>query len=40
MDLNEYNKVKNLNYLEYCDYLQNEYGILLIINGKSITLIK
>ncbi len=25
MDLNEYNKVKNLNYLEYCDYLQNEY---------------
>lgn len=34
MDLNEYNKVKNLN------YLQNEYGILLIINGKSIALIK
>ena len=27
MDLNEYNKVKKFNYLEYCDYLQNEYGI-------------
>ena len=26
MDLNEYNKVKNLNYLEYCDYLQNKSG--------------
>ena len=27
MDLNEYNKVKNLTYLDYCDYLQNKYGI-------------
>lgn len=27
MDLKEYNKVKNLTYLEYCDYLQNKYGI-------------
>lgn len=27
MNLEEYNKVKNLNYLEYCDYLQNKYGL-------------
>ena len=23
----EYEKIKNFNYLEYCDYLQNKYGI-------------
>ncbi len=27
MDLAEYSKVKDLNYLDYCDYLQNKYGI-------------
>lgn len=27
MTLNEYINVKNLTYLEYCDYLQNKYGI-------------
>ena len=27
MDLLEYEKVKQYNYLEYCDYLQNKYGI-------------
>ena len=26
MTLNEYNKIKNLNYREYCSYLQNKYG--------------
>ncbi len=26
MDLEEYNKIKNLTYLEYCDYLQSKYG--------------
>ena len=27
MKKEEYNKVKDMNYLEYCDYLQNKYGI-------------
>ena len=27
MNLVEYEKVKNLTYLEYCDYLQQKYGI-------------
>ena len=27
MNMQEYNKVKNLSYLEYCDYLQGKYGI-------------
>lgn len=27
MNLKEYEKIKNFNYLEYCDYLQNKYGI-------------
>ena len=27
MNMEEYQKVKNLNYLEYCDYLQGKYGI-------------
>lgn len=27
MNIEEYNKVKDLNYLEYCDYLQKKYGI-------------
>lgn len=27
MNLGEYEKVKNLSYLEYCDYLQQKYGI-------------
>ena len=27
MNICEYNKVKNYNYLEYCDYLQKKYGI-------------
>lgn len=27
MELNEYEEIKNLNYLEYCDYLQKKYGI-------------
>ena len=27
MDIFEYEKVKNLKYLEYCDYLQNKYGL-------------
>lgn len=27
MNLKEYNEVKNLSYLEYCDYLQKKYGI-------------
>ena len=25
--MNEYLKVKNFTYLEYCDYLQDKYGI-------------
>ena len=27
MNFDEYNKVKDLTYLQYCDYLQNKYGI-------------
>ena len=27
MDIKEYEKVKNYTYLEYCDYLQQKYGI-------------
>lgn len=27
MDMNEYLKIKNFTYLEYCDYLQDKYGI-------------
>ena len=27
MNLEEYNKIKDLNYMEYCDYLQEKYGI-------------
>lgn len=27
MNLLEYSSIKNLNYLQYCDYLQNKYGI-------------
>lgn len=27
MKINEYEKIKNLTYLEYCDYLQDKYGI-------------
>lgn len=27
MNMEEYEKVKDLNYLEYCDYLQEKYGI-------------
>ena len=27
MNINEYQKVKNFTYLEYCDYLQEKYGI-------------
>ena len=27
MDLKEYEKVKNYTYLEYCDYLQQKYGV-------------
>ena len=27
MDINEYKKVENFDYLEYCDYLQKKYGI-------------
>ena len=27
MNLEDYKRVKNLNYLQYCDYLQNKYGI-------------
>lgn len=27
MNLIEYEKIKNLTYLEYCDYLQNKYGV-------------
>lgn len=27
MTLEEYNRVKDMTYLEYCDYLQNKYGI-------------
>lgn len=27
MNINEYEKIKNYTYLEYCDYLQNKYGI-------------
>lgn len=27
MNMNEYQKVRNLTYLEYCDYLQDKYGI-------------
>ena len=26
MNITEYEKIKNLNYLEYCDYLHNKYG--------------
>lgn len=26
MDLNEYNKVKDFSYEEYCDYLKEKYG--------------
>lgn len=29
MDLIEYEKVKEMTYLEYCDYLQNKYGIAI-----------
>jgi len=29
MNLVEYEKIKNYNYLEYCDYLQQKYGIAL-----------
>ena len=38
MDFNEYEKVKNLNYKEYCTYLQDKYGIpnLPYFNTKSI----
>lgn len=28
MDLKEYEKIKNLKYLDYCKYLQDKYGIL------------
>lgn len=27
MTIQEYETIKNLTYLEYCDYLQNKYGI-------------
>ena len=27
MNMDEYNKVKNMTYIEYCDYLQAKYGI-------------
>ena len=27
MHLSEYEQIKNLTYLEYCDYLQKKYGI-------------
>ena len=27
MNLKEYNRVKDMNYLQYCDYLQDKYGI-------------
>lgn len=27
MNINEYNNVKDMTYLEYCDYLQNKYGL-------------
>ena len=27
MNLQEYEKVKDFTYLEYCDYLQKKYGI-------------
>ena len=27
MNMNEYNTVRNMTYLQYCDYLQNKYGI-------------
>lgn len=27
MDINEYEEIKNLNYLQYCEYLQKKYGI-------------
>ena len=27
MNLQEYDKIKNLSYLEYCDYLQKKYGV-------------
>ena len=27
MNMQEYNKVKGMSYLEYCDYLQDKYGI-------------
>lgn len=26
MNINEYNKIKNLNYDEYCNYLKEKYG--------------
>ena len=27
MNIKEYEKIKDMNYLEYCDYLQSKYGI-------------
>ena len=27
MNIEEFNKVKDMNYNEYCDYLPNKYGI-------------
>ena len=27
MNIEEYNLVKNYNYLKYCDYLKNKYGV-------------
>lgn len=27
MNLQEYDEIKNLNYIEYCDYLQKKYGV-------------
>ncbi len=27
MNISEYNKIKDLNYLQYCDYLQDKYGL-------------
>ena len=27
MNITEYNKIKDMTYVEYCDYLQNKYGI-------------
>ena len=39
MNINEYEKTKNYNYLQYCDYLQNKYGIRKLFI-KSIKIIK